>query len=289
MNKPTWLKKRLPKEADYENVRTLLKKSRLHTVCQEANCPNLWECFSRNTATFLIMGDRCTRNCRFCAIAHGPPSPLNPREPIRVAEAVETLQLRYVVITSVTRDDLADGGADFFARTVYEIKKRVPEILVEILVPDFQGVIEAVRTIVEVRPDAVSHNMETVARLYADVRPEAGYRRSLDLLRRVKSCDPTIYTKSGLMLGLGESDEEILETLQDLLEAGCSLLTLGQYLQPTPQHLAVQRFVSPETFDKWREIALEMGFAGAAAGPFVRSSYQARELYQAVTSIEVSI
>jgi lipoic acid synthetase len=283
MNKPTWLKKRLPKEADYENVRTLLKKSRLHTVCQEANCPNLWECFSRNTATFLIMGDRCTRNCRFCAIAHGPTSPPDPSEPIRVAEAVETLQLRYVVITSVTRDDLADGGADFFARTVYEIKKRVPEILVEILVPDFQGVIEAVRTIVEVRPDAVSHNLETVAHLYADVRPEAGYRRSLDLLRRVKSYDPTIYTKSGLMLGLGESDEEILETLQNLLEAGCSLLTLGQYLQPTPQHLAVQRFVSPETFDKWRGIALEMGFAGAAAGPFVRSSYQAREFYRTVS------
>lgn len=229
------------------------------------------------------MGDRCTRNCRFCAVAHGPKSPPDPGEPIRVAKAVETLQLRYVVITSVTRDDLADGGAEFFARAVSEIKKRVPEILVEVLVPDFQGVTEAVRTIVEVRPDAVSHNMETVARLYADVRPVAGYRRSLDLLRRVKSCDPTIYTKSGLMLGLGESDEEILKTLQDLLEAGCSLLTLGQYLQPTPQHLAVQRFVSPETFDKWRKIALEMGFAGTAAGPFVRSSYQARELYQAVS------
>lgn len=283
MNKPSWLKKRLPPEADVEKVRTLLKRGRLHTVCQEANCPNLWECFSRNTATFLIMGDRCTRNCRFCAVAHGPKSPPDPGEPIRVAKAVETLQLRYVVITSVTRDDLADGGAEFFARAVSEIKKRVPEILVEVLVPDFQGVTEAVRTIVEVRPDAVSHNMETVARLYADVRPVAGYRRSLDLLRRVKSCDPTIYTKSGLMLGLGESDEEILKTLQDLLEAGCSLLTLGQYLQPTPQHLAVQRFVSPETFDKWRKIALEMGFAGTAAGPFVRSSYQARELYQAVS------
>lgn len=283
MNKPSWLKKRLPPEADVEKVRTLLKRGRLHTVCQEANCPNLWECFSRNTATFLIMGDRCTRNCRFCAVAHGPKSPPDPGEPLRVAKAVETLQLRYVVITSVTRDDLADGGAEFFARAVSEIKKRVPEILVEVLVPDFQGVTEAVRTIVEVRPDAVSHNMETVARLYADVRPVAGYRRSLDLLRRVKSCDPTIYTKSGLMLGLGESDEEILKTLQDLLEAGCSLLTLGQYLQPTPQHLAVQRFVSPETFDKWRKIALEMGFAGTAAGPFVRSSYQARELYQAVS------
>ncbi|NQT69804.1 MAG: lipoyl synthase [Desulfobacteraceae bacterium] len=283
MNKPTWLKKRLPREADYENVRALLKKSRLHTVCQEANCPNLWECFSRKTATFLIMGDRCTRNCRFCAVAHGPASPPDPSEPIRVAEAVETLQLRYVVITSVTRDDLADGGAEFFARSVYEIKKRDADVLVEVLVPDFQGDIEAVRTIIEVRPDAVSHNLETVPRLYATVRPEAKYRRSLDILRHVTSCDPTIYTKSGLMLGLGESDEEILGTLQDLLEAECSLLTLGQYLQPTPQHLPVQRFVSPEKFDKWREIALEMGFAEVASGPFVRSSYKARKLYRTVS------
>jgi lipoic acid synthetase len=285
MNKPTWLRKRLPKEADYENVRALLKKSRLHTVCQEANCPNLWECFSRKTATFLIMGDRCTRNCRFCAVAHGQPGLPDPSEPIRVAEVVETLQLSYVVITSVTRDDLADGGAEFFARSVYEIKKRIANILVEVLVPDFQGDIEAVSTIVEVSPDVVSHNLETVPRLYAAVRPEAKYRRSLDFLRHVKSCDPTIYTKSGLMLGLGESDEEILETLQDLRNTGCSLLTLGQYLQPTPQHLTVQRFVSPEKFDKWREIALEMGFAEAASGPFVRSSYQARELYRTVVSV----
>ena len=286
MNKPAWLKKRLPQEADYENVRALLKKSRLHTVCQEANCPNLWECFSRKTATFLIMGNRCTRNCRFCAVAHGPTSPPDPSEPIRVAKAVEALQLRYVVITSVTRDDLADGGAECFTRAVYEIKKRVADILVEVLVPDFQGDIEAVRTVVEVRPDVVSHNLETVPRLYAAVRPEAEYRRSLDLLRHVKAWDPTIYTKSGLMLGLGESDKEILGTLQDLRKAECSLLTLGQYLQPTPQHLAVQRFVSPEKFDKWRKIALKMGFAEAASGPFVRSSYQARKLYRTVTSID---
>lgn len=281
--RPSWLKRRLQTDRDYEQVRGLLKKSRLRTVCQEARCPNLWECFSRKTATFMIMGPHCTRNCRFCAVVQGPAVPLDGDEPRRVAEAVQKLRLDYVVITSVTRDDLADGGARVFAQTVTEIRKNNPQTLVEVLIPDFCGSKNAAGTIAAAGPEVVNHNLETVPRLYSLVRPAAIYRRSLDLLKRIKAYDPGIQTKSGLMLGLGERREEISKTLQDLLATGCSLLTLGQYLQPSRDHIPVDRFIPPDEFDTWRETALAMGFAEVASGPFVRSSYQAGRLYAAVS------
>jgi lipoic acid synthetase len=266
----------------YEDVRGLLRKARLHTVCQEAKCPNLWECFSSKTATFLIMGSRCTRNCRFCAVPEGPLETPDPNEPFRIAEAVETMALRYVVVTSVTRDDLSDGGAHCFAETIKAIRARTPEAMVEILVPDFQGDQAALRTVLDARPDVLNHNLETMPRLYPLVRPGADYQRSLALLRGARRDAPAIPTKSGLMLGLGESSAEIRQTMQHLLDVGCRMLTLGQYLQPTREHLPVKRFIPPETFAEWRRTALGMGFEEVASGPFVRSSYHAQELYQAL-------
>jgi lipoic acid synthetase len=285
--KPPWLKRRLPTRPTYEGVRRLLSKSRLHTVCQEARCPNLWECFSRQTATFLIMGPCCTRDCRFCNVVHGRPSGSpDSGEPARVAQAVKSLGLSYVVITSVTRDDLPDGGAGHFAKTIKEIRARMPGTLMEVLVPDFQGNEYALQTVLEAHPHVLNHNLETVPRLYPLVRPKADYRRSLGLLKRVKRYDSFIPTKSGLMLGLGESPEEVENTLQDLLEAKCSILTLGQYLQPTREHLKVERFISPEEFDDWKKAALKRGFSEVASGPLVRSSYRAKDLYQSLKNTE---
>ena len=277
--KPPWLRRKMPTGPVYDQVRSLIGKSGVHTVCQEAKCPNQWECFSCQTATLLIMGPRCTRNCRFCAVEHGPSGPLDPEEPARVAETALNLGLRYVVVTSVTRDDLPDGGAALFAATIKAIRHKVPDALVEVLVPDFQGDEESLRTVVAARPDVLGHNIETVSRLYPSVRPGAVYGRSLELLARAKDLDPSIPTKSGLMLGLGESSEEIRRTLEDLLGAGCRLLTLGQYLQPSSHHLPVARYVPPEEFDAWKAFALESGFSRVASGPFVRSSYHARELH----------
>ena len=285
IRKPHWLKRKLPTGPEYEDVRSLLKKSRLHTVCQEAKCPNIWECFSRRTSTFLIMGPCCTRNCRFCAVAHGLPAYPDPGEPERVAEAAQSMGLSYVVVTSVTRDDLPDGGADHFAKTIREIRRRMPETFVEVLIPDFKGDLNALQMVIKAYPNVLNHNLETVPRLYASVRPGALYRRSLDLLKQAKQIDPAIPTKSGLMLGLGETSEEIEKTLQDLLDSGCSILTLGQYLQPTREHLPVERYIPPEEFDHWKETALEMGFSGVASGPFVRSSYHAKELFQEVAAV----
>jgi lipoic acid synthetase len=280
--KPRWLKKRLPIGPEYERVKELIGKDRLHTVCQEAKCPNMWECFSQQTATFLIMGSRCTRNCRFCSVAHGPVGPPDPAEPDRVAAAARQMGLRYVVITSVTRDDLADGGAAFFAETIAAVNRLIPSARVEVLIPDFQGNVQALQAVLNAHPDVLNHNIETVPRLYATVRPQARYRRSLQLLSRVKKYAPAMPVKSGLMLGLGESSEEIRSTLQDLVGAGCRILTLGQYLQPSKAHLPVKRYVSPAEFENWKASALEMGFCEVASGPFVRSSYHAKELYQAV-------
>jgi lipoic acid synthetase len=277
--KPPWLTRRLPTGPTYEGLRALLRQRRLQTVCQEARCPNVWECFAQGTATFLILGSNCTRSCRFCAVGRGPTAPPDPGEPARVADAAATMGLSYVVVTSVTRDDLPDGGAAHFARTIIEIRRRLPEARVEVLIPDFRGDAEALLTVLEARPHVLNHNLETVPRLYAVVRPEADYRRSLSLLERAKGSVPS---KSGLMLGLGESGEEVEETLHDLLDVGCRILTLGQYLQPTRAHLPVARFLSPEEFSRWREKALMVGFSQVASGPFVRSSYHARELYQAV-------
>lgn len=282
LKKPAWLRRRLPTGATYENVRSLIQQDRLHTVCQEAKCPNLWECYSSQTATFLIMGSRCTRNCRFCAVSQGPIEPPDPNEPDRVADATAQMGLNYVVITSVTRDDLPDGGAEFFARTIQAIRDRIPDVRVEVLIPDFQGDPEALRAVVDARPDVLNHNIETVPRLYPQVRPQALYQRSLDLLLRTRRYEPDLATKSGLMLGLGERREEIQATLEDLRGVDCRILTLGQYLQPSKDHLPVVRYVPPEEFDKWRRVALDLGFSEVASGPFVRSSYHAKQLYQAV-------
>jgi lipoic acid synthetase len=270
--------------ATYRKIPGLLRKGGLHTVCEEALCPNQGECFSRGTATFLILGDRCTRNCRFCSVAHGPSGPPDPEEPVRVAEAVQEMGLRYVVITSVTRDDLGDGGAGLFAQTIEEIRRRAPGTLVELLIPDFLGDADALHTVLEAHPDVLNHNLETVPRLYPSVRPGAVYRRSQELLERAKRFEPTIPTKSGLMLGLGESPEEIDQTLRDLRRMGCDILTLGQYLQPSGKHLPVHRFVHPGEFEEWRKIGLELGFAEVASGPLVRSSYRAEAFYLAATS-----
>ncbi|SHE76500.1 lipoic acid synthetase [Desulfacinum infernum DSM 9756] len=280
IRKPAWLRRRLPSDASYQQVRRLLHDGALHTVCQEARCPNQFECFSHRTATFLILGERCTRRCRFCAVEHGPLGPPDPHEPRRVADAAARLGLRYVVITSVTRDDLPDGGAEAFANTIRAVKERIPEALVEVLIPDFQGSRDALHRVLDAAPDVLNHNLETVPRLYDTVRPGARYQRSLELLGRSRRHAPHIPTKSGLMLGLGETDEEIGQTLRDLLDVGCQMLTLGQYLQPSREHLPVDRFVTPEEFQAWKEKALEMGFQEVASGPLVRSSYHAKELYQ---------
>ncbi len=284
MRKPSWLTRRLPSAPEYEQVRSLISGGQLHTVCQEAKCPNQFECFSNRTATFLIMGSKCTRNCRFCNVDQGTCAPPDPEEPVRVAEAARRMKLKYVVVTSVTRDDLCDGGASIFAETIRQLRKEIPDVMIEVLIPDFQGDYDALKTVLDARPDVLNHNIETVARLYDTVRPQAIYKRSLELLRRVKEYTPDIPGKSGIMLGLGETDDEIRQTLQDLHDSGCRFLTMGQYLQPSKFHLAVERFVSPEEFDTWRETSLEIGFMEVASGPFVRSSYHAKDLYQNATS-----
>jgi len=286
VKKPDWLKRRLPSGPVYGQTCALLAEQGLHTVCEAAKCPNQWECFSQQTATFLIMGDRCTRDCRFCAVAHGPRHAPDPDEPARIAETVVSMALDYVVITSVTRDDLADGGAGCFAATISAIRNRRPGVQIEVLIPDFKGDRDALDTLVAACPDVINHNIETVARLYPTVRPGANYRRSLDLIAQVARLSPPIPTKSGMMLGLGEKPLEIRQALNDLLEAGCRILTLGQYLQPSSAHLPVDRYVSPEIFADWRRKALGMGFKAVASGPFVRSSYHAGELYGEVRALE---
>jgi len=278
LKKPPWLKKRLPSGETLQKVHKLLRDCRLHTVCQEAHCPNLGECFSQGTATFLIMGDRCTRNCGFCAIRHDPPLPLDEGEPEKVSKAVEELGLRYAVITSVTRDDLPDGGADHFSKTIRAIRAGSPGTSIEVLIPDFQGSETALGRVVTSGPDVINHNIETVPRLYAEVRPQAVYERSLKLLDRVRMLDSRVVTKSGLMLGLGEGHKEIKGVFEDLLNAGCQILTLGQYLPPSSDHHRVARYVPPDEFSRLEKIAYEMGFISVASGPFVRSSYHAGEM-----------
>lgn len=280
VGKPRWLRRKLPTGPEYERLRQLLAERGLTTVCQEARCPNQFECYGKGTATFMILGSRCSRNCRFCAVAQQPQGPPDLTEPARVAEAVELLNLRYAVVTSVTRDDLTDGGASIFVETIRAVRTRCPSTRIEVLIPDLQGVRQPLEDIVRAAPDVLSHNMETVSRLYPRVRPEAVYQRSLELLARVKAIDPHLPTKSGIMLGLGETLPEIRQIWADLLAVGCDILTMGQYLQPSAAHLPVERFVPPDEFDRLQQDALALGFAGVAAGPFVRSSYQAEVLYR---------
>jgi len=283
VKKPKWLRRKLPTGPEYEQIRQLLHNNGLTTVCQEAQCPNQFECYSKGTATFMILGEKCTRNCSFCAVGHNPEGPPDEGEPQKVAEAVAAMGLKYAVVTSVTRDDLDDGGASFFVKTILEIRKLSPLTLVEILIPDLQGNWDALRQIVDAEPDVLNHNIETVPSLYKSVRPQAIYERSLELIRRVKRFKPKMITKSGVMLGLGETREELLRTFDDLLASHCNILTLGQYLQPSKTHLAVEEFITPEEFSKLQKIALQLGFIGVAAGPTVRSSYEAELLYQKVS------
>ena len=278
--KPAWLRRKLPTSPEYERVRKLIGSSCLHTVCQEAKCPNQWECFSSRTATFMILGETCTRGCRFCNIHGGNPLPPDPEEPRRVAEAARELGLSYVVVTSVTRDDLKDGGAAHFAATIRALKEAIKGVCVEVLIPDFQGDEKALQTVLAAKPDVLNHNVETVPRLYSRVRPEAVYKRSVALFRKSKRLAPEIPGKSGLMLGLGETEGEVAAVLEDLLDAGVSMVTMGQYLQPSKEHLPVEAYMEPEVFEAWQKRALAMGFLDAACGPFVRSSYKARELFE---------
>ena len=279
--KPSWLRRPLPKGSAFGQVAQALRKHHVHTVCEEARCPNRAECFCRHTATFLLLGSRCTRNCRFCAVEHGPLEPPDPKEPEQVAETAAELGLRYVVLTSVTRDDVPDQGTGIFAQSITSIRQKIPGAMVEVLVPDFQGRKSCVQTVLKAEPNVFNHNVETVPRIAQKARPQADYQRSLRVLTMASSMAPHIPTKSGLMLGLGESDLEIQRTLEDMLQSGCRILTLGQYLQPTPAHLPVHRYIPPKDFDAWREIALSKGFDQVASGPLVRSSYQAHALYQA--------
>ena len=277
--RPEWLKL-TPLDSDIVgNMGRLMRGLNLHTVCVGAQCPNRTECFGAGTATFMILGDVCTRNCTFCAVKKGEPLSLDPQEPEHLVEAVKKLGLRYVVVTSVTRDDLPDGGASYFVRTVRALFQHNPDLMVEVLIPDFKGSLPALETVVTARPSVLNHNVETIPRLYPEVRPMAEYRRSIELLRRAKTFDGKILTKSGLMLGLGESRQEVIEVMNDLVNAGCDLLTLGQYLQPSFNHYQLVRYIPPEEFAEYQTIGEEMGFAAVVAGPLVRSSFHAAEAY----------
>jgi len=276
---PPWFEKKPIDPTIISTMRRLLRGLSLHTVCESALCPNIGECFGRNTATFLILGNVCTRNCTFCAIKKGHPFPLDEDEPQHLLEAVERLGLRYVIITSVTRDDLADGGAFHFAKVINLLHKNSDSAKVEVLIPDFLGSVEALKIVVEAHPEVINHNVETVPRLYREVRPKADYSRSVELLFRVKQLDPSVVTKSGLILGFGETQEEVVQVMSDLREANCDLLTFGQYLQPSPRHHPVVRFVPPEEFSQYEQIGKDMGFLGVVSAPLVRSSFRAAELY----------
>ncbi|MFY8268089.1 MAG: lipoyl synthase [Terrimicrobiaceae bacterium] len=275
--KPDWIKVRLPSNPVFFSTKDLVSDLRLHTVCESAQCPNRWECWSAGTATFMIAGDRCTRACGFCAVDTAKPFALEEDEPQRVAEGVKRLGLKHVVITAVARDDLADGGADHFGKTIEAIRALDPKIVIEVLVPDFNGKEAPLRRVLDAAPDVFNHNLETVERLTPLVRSRAKYQLSLDFLKRAGELRPDIMTKSGIMLGLGETELELFQSMDDLREAGVRVLTLGQYLRPTPQHLPVVEYIRPETFDHYGEIARNKGFEFVASGPLVRSSYHAAD------------
>jgi lipoic acid synthetase len=275
---PPWLKKPLVNRGKHDAVDSLLENASLHTVCCEAKCPNRSECFSRGTTTFLVMGKTCTRACRFCGVTQGTPEPLDKDEPRRVSETVAAMGITHAVVTSVTRDDLDDGGASHFAEIIRQLRERIPSITIEVLVPDFRGSVLALDTVLAARPDVFNHNIETVARLYPAVRPQASYRQSLEILAQAARSEVKLRIKSGLMVGFGETQQEILETLRDLRTSGCSLVTIGQYLQPSKEQTPVVEFVNPDRFAAYREQAVALGFSEVQAGPFVRSSYLAESM-----------
>lgn len=274
--KPEWIRAKAPSSPEASRIKKLLRDNELHTVCEEAACPNLGECFTHGTATFLIMGNICTRRCPFCDVAHGKPDPLDQNEPQHLANTIATMKLKHVVVTSVDRDDLRDGGATHFGECISQIRQQSPETRIEILVPDFRGRMEkALEELAKNPPDIFNHNLESIPRLYKAIRPGSDYQWSLDLIKNFQEIHPNIPTKSGLMLGLGENLEEVQHVMQDLRDHGCRMLTLGQYLQPSRHHLAVERFVTPAEFDQLEEIGKKMGFEHVASGPMVRSSYHA--------------
>jgi len=275
--KPEWLKVRAPGSPSYLRLKGLMRELNLHTVCEEAQCPNIGECWNHGTATFMILGDVCTRACSYCAVAHGRPAAVDPAEPVRVASAIETLDLSYVVITSVDRDDLADGGASIFADTIRETRQRLPDCRIEVLIPDFQGNRAALASVLDARPDILNHNTETVPRLYRMARSGGRYARTLELLDRARGYAPDIPTKTGLMVGLGEEHDELVATFEDLRGVGCGILTIGQYLRPSPAHAPMVRYYHPDEFAALKRIALDIGFVHVESGPLVRSSYHAHE------------
>jgi len=275
---PGWLQKKPINAEQVHNIKSLLRHLKVHTVCELARCPNIGECFSKPTATFMILGSRCTRGCKFCNIQRETPVHPDFEEPMNVADATKVLGLKHVVVTSVTRDDLADGGAYHFAATLHQIKKQNKNVTTEILIPDFLGSTKAIRTVMDAEPDILNHNVETVPRLYKQIRCKANYERSLKLLRAAKRLSARIRTKSGLMLGLGEKEEEIISVMRDLHEVKCDILTIGQYLQPSKDHICVHEYIKPEDFLRYKEIALNMGFRHVESAPFVRSSYNAESV-----------
>lgn len=273
--KPDWFK--VSYDSEVGSIGKMMEDNSLHTVCKEANCPNRGECYKKRTVTFMIMGNKCSRNCKFCNVTNGIPTPLDPMEPFNVAKSAKKLGLKHVVITSVTRDDLADGGAGHFAKTIEEIKRLNPEVTVEVLIPDLKGEDKNLDIIINAKPDVINHNMETIERLYEKIRPEAIYDRSLYVLKYIKEKDPKILTKTGIMVGLGEKDEEVYKVMDDVLKVGCDIFTIGQYLQPSRKHVNVQEYVSLEKFEEYRKIGIQKGFRFIASSPLVRSSYKAAE------------
>jgi lipoic acid synthetase len=284
--KPEWLKIRLVTNENYQELKKMMRSKTLHTVCEEARCPNIFECWANRTATFMILGDICTRACRFCAVKTGLPTELDWQEPERVAEAVEQMGVRHAVVTSVARDDLKDGGAAIFAATIKAIRKRNPFTSVEVLIPDFQGNWDALKVVMDAKPDILNHNIETVRRRSDRVRSKAKYDRSLELLRRAKEMQPQIPTKSSIMVGVGETFDEVVEAMQDLRANHVDIVTIGQYLQPTKKHLKIERYYTPDEFAKFKEIGLAMGFSHVESGPLVRSSYHAHEQVQSARKNE---
>ncbi len=285
---PEWLTIRLPRPDTIKEVEQMMRTKNLHTVCESARCPNLPECWSKKTATFMILGDTCTRSCGFCAIKVGRGLEVDPFEPMNVALTAKKMGMKHVVVTSVARDDLADQGAEQFAKTITALQKQNPDMIVEVLTPDFKGNEECMRIVCTARPDIYNHNIETVARLHTIVRPQAKYHRTMRVLEMVKEIDPTIYTKSGLMLGLGETKDEVIDTLKDLRAIGVDAVTIGQYLRPTMKHLPVVEYIHPDVFKEYEQIGEEMGFAFVASGPFIRSSYNAIAFSEKVMSERVA-
>lgn len=282
MHKPDWLTLQVPDAETLDKMKRLLEAGHLHTVCEDADCPNIGECFAARTCTFMILGNVCTRNCGFCAVAHGRPLPVDVSEPQAVVLAARHLELRHVVVTSVTRDDLSDGGAGQFAATIRAVHEEMPQATVEVLIPDFMGDMDSLQLVINARPDVINHNVETVPRIYPFVRPQALYSRSLELLQRIHEFGSGILSKSGIMLGLGEKSREVIAVMGDLRKAHCEILTLGQYLSPSPAHHPVDEYIHPDTFKKLGEIGRDMGFREVSAGPLVRSSYHASGIFSEI-------